>query len=143
VECQFHSCYGFNETEVSVCSEHGICVGMNLCECVDGWTGATCVIPICYGINSTDSAVCSFNGTCIMNNTCECYEGYVGDDCSRFTCFGVDQISPEVCGGHGIWRVWTTVIVLTTNILVDAVPFQYAMVLTAEIQLYAPLMDHV
>ncbi len=40
--CQGQTCFGVSFDEPSVCSEHGVCVDEDVCECESGWTGDAC-----------------------------------------------------------------------------------------------------
>ena len=59
------------------CSSNTECIG-NTCQCIDGWSGNDCDVPIC---NTT----CN-NGTCVAPNTCQCDEGYMGLYCTTPVC---------------------------------------------------------
>lgn len=58
------------------CSNNGTCVAANKCECLPGWKGSTCIIPVCQDD-------CNNRGICISPNTCQCYSQYTGYNCSQ------------------------------------------------------------
>jgi len=80
--CQLITCFGINQTSISVCSQHGTCKSPNNCSCRNGYTGHNCQLSICFGFNETSSKVCSEHGTCISPNTCHCNTGYGGKLCN-------------------------------------------------------------
>merc|ERR1712002_366740 len=54
---------------------HGSCNGNGLaCECVDGWSGGLCDIPVCENC---------VNGKCVAPGVCKCHPGWTGPDCDQ------------------------------------------------------------
>jgi len=43
--CEGHASLGLNPDDPSVCSEHGVCVDQDLCQCDSGWQGEACDTP--------------------------------------------------------------------------------------------------
>lgn len=75
---------------------HGQCVGLNQCECEDGWEGSICnqrmyIIAMSLGFivnaactcpaNCTD--LCQNGGECIAPDQCSCTSGWSGDFCEQ------------------------------------------------------------
>ena len=58
----------------SQCSFKGICVGVEVCSCFEGWTGVDCSQPIC-------KYECGSHGSC-LNGVCQCEHGWQGDTCA-------------------------------------------------------------
>lgn len=91
---------------------NGTCVAPDTCDCVSGYTGNTCGIPICNGISATDPTVCSSNGVCVAPNTClcnlgrvaplcTCPTGYSGTECDIWSCGGIFATNESVCSSYG------------------------------------------
>uniref|UniRef100_A0A914UX30 EGF-like domain-containing protein n=1 Tax=Plectus sambesii TaxID=2011161 RepID=A0A914UX30_9BILA len=76
---------------VNECSGHGVCTGVDQCQCNSGFAGADCSQFSCVDVSS-----CGQNGKCSGPNTCICNAGWFGTDCSRPTCAQVND-----CSGHG------------------------------------------
>ncbi len=64
-------------SQVNDCSDHGSCVGPQVCNCTDGWTTALdCSVPACDQVNN-----CGGNGQCVSPQVCECAPGFAGQEC--------------------------------------------------------------
>lgn len=111
-----HTCFGLKASSVNVCSGNGDCIGRDLCQCKENftgdecevgcagqemWIGNSCHYPVCFGVPSYDEEVCSGHGECTSANTCSCSSQYSGEDCSMFSCFGKQKNLSNVCSGHG------------------------------------------
>jgi PKD repeat protein len=78
------TCNGILATNPHVCSVHGDCVDVDVCECASGWTGVDCStadIHTCDGIAYNDPSVCSGHGMCAAQDTCVCMTGWTGNNC--------------------------------------------------------------
>lgn len=61
-----------------LCTGHGRCTHIGVCDCHRGWGGDDCSKPYC-------PAACAGHGRCLLSTTsasCVCDEGYVGFDCA-------------------------------------------------------------
>mmetsp|Transcript_13357 Transcript_13357/g.20137 ORF Transcript_13357/g.20137 Transcript_13357/m.20137 type:complete len:4168 (+) Transcript_13357:169-12672(+) len=107
-KCQYFDCHGISSNNESVCSGHGTCVGINVCECEGEWQGNKCQLPVvqdyscnahdialkshmtsfisqdttCFSIQEVDPQSCTLQGTCLGNNTCNCQENLYGPNCT-------------------------------------------------------------
>lgn len=70
------------------CGINGTCID-GVCNCNEGYSGATCEIHVCDNIN------CNDNGTCV-DGSCNCDPGYSGVNCEINVCDNVD------CGQNGV-----------------------------------------
>ncbi|XP_055874464.1 attractin-like protein 1 isoform X2 [Biomphalaria glabrata] len=70
----FNISYDIDDCDLE-CSENGQCTNGS-CNCVAGWTGIHCDIPITYCPNN-----CSDKGHCIQDS-CICNPGYTGNSCN-------------------------------------------------------------
>ena len=79
-------------SDVNNCSEHGVCVKPQTCECHSGWKGRECAQHSCRQLNE-----CQGRGECIGPNICRCREGWLPPNCVYATCYGANN-----CSGHGL-----------------------------------------
>ncbi|KAF0975936.1 hypothetical protein FDP41_005263 [Naegleria fowleri] len=70
-QCYFNKCNGKPATDPNVCSGKGSCVGLNTCNCNQGYLGDNCQYSYCNGIPSNDTKVCHSRGTC-TDRRCSC-----------------------------------------------------------------------
>lgn len=78
-------CNLLEETDPTVCSSKGKCLGNNNCQCNDEFFGSDCELTKCNGILSNETgSVCSGKGIC-ANSQCLCYEQsfYNKLDCTK------------------------------------------------------------
>ncbi len=80
------SCFGINSGSTDMYSGHGICIGLNNCQCYSGYTGYESQLSICYGVNQTAINVCLGNGKYIGSNNCQYYSGCTGYECQLISC---------------------------------------------------------
>lgn len=90
-----------------MCSGHGKCNPVNICECYSAWEGGDCSQRKCpFGKAWADIAIaddmahqpieCSGAGTCDRTTgKCQCFAGYEGGACDRLSC------PNKGCGDHG------------------------------------------
>jgi len=76
------------------CFNNGTCVAPDVCQCVPGWSGHDCSIPICL-------QECKHNGNCTLPNVCTCEKGWTGIDCAipvcAQNCNNGKCVAPDVC----------------------------------------------
>lgn len=91
------TCFGAIATNASACFGSGVCVGVNDCQCFEGYYGTTCNITCqtgskfvdgkcifeCYGVLASSPNVCFGNGSCIGFNICNCTANYTGSECEK------------------------------------------------------------
>ena len=107
----------------SQCSFRGDCVGVNECQCYEGWSGADCSVSQCknecglhgscmngqclcdmgwQGVNCTTIVSCDQvdnctdlnHGVCIETNKCKCFSGYTGSNCNTtISCASLSECS--------------------------------------------------
>eukprot|EP01080_Neovahlkampfia_damariscottae_P008338 gene8338-162_t len=94
-------CFGILESNNSVCSSNGACTGIDICTCLNGFSGDKCQFHSCFGINATNSIVCSSHGSCNSLNNCTCNNEYAGSQCEIYSCFGVNSTDLNVCSSNG------------------------------------------
>eukprot|EP01080_Neovahlkampfia_damariscottae_P010521 gene10521-3043_t len=94
-------CFGKNVSDTSICSERGVCVKTDVCQCGMGYFGNECQFTSCFGKNSTNSTVCSNKGSCESFDKCECNSGNTGNECQFTECFGIGSNNSIVCSSHG------------------------------------------
>ncbi len=94
-------CDGVRADNGSVCSGHGSCVGIDQCQCNDGWSAEDCTVARCFGFTSGHPSICSAHGSCVAPDGCTCNDGWMGIDCSITHCFGITSNHPDVCSGNG------------------------------------------
>jgi alpha-tubulin suppressor-like RCC1 family protein len=68
------SCFGDLPDEPSVCSFHGKCIAVDVCQCDEGYNGTDCSEFSCFGVDRMDPDVCSGRGACIAADTCFCFQ---------------------------------------------------------------------
>jgi hypothetical protein len=95
-------CFGFNTTDMKVCSSNGNCTSRDSCVCNIGYSGTKCEMTSCFGEDQTSPKVCSSHGNCTNINLCSCFNGYYGSQCEMATCFGKNSSDPTVCSGNGV-----------------------------------------
>src|SRR5690606_25170841 len=44
-----HFCFGKQKNDPQVCSQKGMCIDTDLCNCTIGWVGNECQFPVCFG----------------------------------------------------------------------------------------------
>mmetsp|Transcript_34542 Transcript_34542/g.55147 ORF Transcript_34542/g.55147 Transcript_34542/m.55147 type:complete len:2065 (+) Transcript_34542:19-6213(+) len=105
------------------CKNNGTCVGPNICECAEGWTGHDCTIPICeqpctrrddedLGYDNNKLKIFSRGkGWCTLPNTCTCEKGWSGHDCSVALCAQECNnngkcIAPDACSCARWFSSW-------------------------------------
>jgi len=86
---------GLTATCSFLCENEGYCIGLDKCECKQGWTGLDCTRPTC-------SNPCSDRQVCVAPDQCSCIPGYNGDFCNISTCVqscenGGICSSPDTC----------------------------------------------
>jgi hypothetical protein len=94
-------CFNVSAIDSKVCSGHGSCIDINMCNCHENFSGSDCSVPICFGTNATMDEVCSSYGSCVAANTCDCYNGYTSYECNVTVCFNMTVDDASVCSGHG------------------------------------------
>jgi len=78
-----------------------MCVGIDTCECNDGYYGLECETWDCYGYNYQDNATCSGNGDCVGPDYCSCDVGFQSEECNIWKCNGIPSNSRKVCNKKG------------------------------------------
>jgi hypothetical protein len=86
------------------CYNGGSCVQPEVCECMDGWAGLDCSVPLCRYLDARGrERTCQNGGICGFRQQCTCVKrhsllyiahkeapqvvtGYQGDDCSVAKC---------------------------------------------------------
>jgi hypothetical protein len=76
----------------SQCSFNGNCIGLNQCQCFDGWSGSLCDIASC-------KFQCGKHGSC-QNGVCKCDIGWEGDNCT--TSVSCEQVNNCTDLNHGV-----------------------------------------
>jgi hypothetical protein len=122
--CQYPICGGITANDTRVCNGTGSCDAPDICipfaavgtavvpyvdqhktyneNCIDGYAGFHCDIPVCFGILANESSVCLQRGTCTAPDTCACSSGkYAGNVCQHPVCDGISAADPQVCDGNG------------------------------------------
>jgi len=74
------------------CSFNGNCMGVNQCQCFDGWSGSLCDIASC-------KFQCGKYGSC-QNGVCKCDIGWEGDTCT--TSVSCEQVNNCTDLNHGV-----------------------------------------
>jgi hypothetical protein len=74
------------------CSFNGNCMGVNQCQCFDGWSGSLCDIASC-------KFQCGKHGSC-QNGVCKCDIGWEGDSCT--TSVSCEQVNNCTDLNHGV-----------------------------------------
>jgi hypothetical protein len=66
------------------------------CQCVHGWSGAACSVPLCdlYGCAGA-------SGACVLPDTCQCTSGFYGADCSNECACGDGGACNDGASGTG------------------------------------------
>ena len=112
------------------CSFNGNCVGLDQCQCFDGWSGSDCSVSYCkndcgthglcqnglckcnvgwQGDNCTTSVSCDLvnnctdlnHGVCIGTNRCQCFYGYEGINCnSTISCASLSDCFGNIILNH-------------------------------------------
>lgn len=91
--CNFSYCFDKLETDPTVCSGQGSCIGGNsdnnlegYCVCNSGVEGDNCEYDMrysCFGLNNRDERICGGrHGSCVGTDNCSCITGWSGSECS-------------------------------------------------------------
>ena len=59
------------------------------CQCMDGFNGKRCEVPVCSSKYCNNNGLCSINENDINPLHCECYDGFEGQRCEIDLCDGV------------------------------------------------------
>jgi alpha-tubulin suppressor-like RCC1 family protein len=105
LQCESWTCFGVprsvcNELDIG-CTNHGRCIGPDICTCGSGYYGVRCDVWDCYGKAVTSDSVCNGHGECIMPNICKCNATHHGHECEIPLCYGIEASSLQVCSHHG------------------------------------------
>ena len=78
-------------SNVANCSNHGLCIRPDVCDCNSGWRGDSCSEFSCVGVQE-----CLGRGSCAGPNTCKCNDGWLPPACVYASC-----AARENCNEHG------------------------------------------
>jgi Notch-like protein len=56
-EADILMCFGLPFDDPAVCTEHGVCIAQDTCDCLPGWAGSDCSQPTCFGLPGSDPGV--------------------------------------------------------------------------------------
>ena len=62
------------------------------CQCMDGFNGKRCEVPVCSSKYCNNNGLCSINENDINPLHCECYDGFEGQRCE------IDLCDDFICG---------------------------------------------
>lgn len=84
------------------CENGGRCIGPQKCQCLPGWSGTDCSVPVCTG------TPCGPRTICTAPNTCTCIPGYSGANCNVPLCVQTCEhgglcTAPDTCGCQKGW----------------------------------------
>lgn len=105
-------CFGTASTNSSACSNNGVCIKNETCQCLPGFTGANCETMLCYDIASNDARVCSARGKCVANK-CECVLGFTGKACNE-TVIGNTNVATR--GATSMWYSALVAVLVIMNV---------------------------
>ncbi|GKT34464.1 hypothetical protein ADUPG1_007815, partial [Aduncisulcus paluster] len=93
----------------TICSDHGSCIydsssNVDVCKCLDGWSGTSCENVSCGCVDSNDHMEC-VDGEDAGTLVCACKKGWSGDECnvdacdchSKGECVDDTETSERVC----------------------------------------------
>ncbi|GKT32932.1 hypothetical protein ADUPG1_006972 [Aduncisulcus paluster] len=93
----------------TICSDHGSCIydsssNVDVCKCLDGWSGTSCENVLCGCVDSNDHMEC-VDGEDAGTLVCACKKGWSGDECnvdacdchSKGECVDDTETSERVC----------------------------------------------